>query len=549
MFENRLRELPGAVAVSGAFAAGPLSGFAESRLPEFAAVLSSRVEALGEMDQLELGAMATSCIATLDWLRCKAASSFALKDTFSPVMVAQRARPGAIQLRAYGGDGTPEVSELASTELALAWSCSETEAARLIAIGLDLRYRLRMTNHHFGGGRLTLAHARVVSEVTRRLSANVVETLEAQLAEAALTRSPARLRLYARRLIAKSDPDGLRDRAARAYADRSLSVFPLDDAMAAFCLNHQLETLAVIDDHLDAWGRQRHLLDPATPFDAHKADAAAHLLLGQHPITGHSLLDRARPAPAASEDSLIPFRSTDLGGVHRPTSADNESLLAGSSDPSEPSRPVVCTDGVGSADWASSPGVANPSSFLPARTELRVTMTADTLLGIDDATAELEGMGPITAAQARRLALESSSTVLRRVFCDPADDSILFLDAHQYRWRSNQAEAVATLHPYSTFPAATTPARKCDLDHRIPSINGPPDTLPVGQAAAASPNEPSADRGGRTAVTNAQPLSRRHHRAKTHGGWSVTVDPEDQHTVLWTSPYGRSYATSDSSGA
>lgn len=491
----------------------PLSGFAESRLPEFAAVLSARVEALDEVDQLELGAVATSCIATLDWLRCKAASSFALKDMFSPVMTHQRSQPGAIQLRAYGGEGTPRVSELVSTELALAWSCSESEAARLIAVGLDLRYRLHITNHHFGGGRLTYAHARVISETTRRLSADVVDTLEERLAEAALIRTPARLRLYARRLIAKADPEGLRSRAALAHADRSVSVFALDDGVAAFCLNHQLETLAVIDDQLEAWARQRHLTDPSTCLNAHKADAAAHLLLGQHPLTGQSLR-LAAPIGSAVADSP---RSGSCPG----SEAAGRPPAPASVNPSHVPNPAAVNPS----------RVADPSSFLPARTELRVTMTADTLLGIDDATAELEGFGPITAAQARRLALQSSSTVLRRVFCDPADDSVLFLDANRYRWSRDQTEAVHTSHPYATFPGATTPARRCDLDHRIPHINDPPDARIPPDAQRENGDLPDRSTG-RTVVTNAQPLSRRHHRAKTHGGWTVTADHRSAHNHL-----------------
>ena len=512
----------------------PLSGFAESRLSEFAAVLSARVEALDEVDQLDLGVALGSCIATLDWLKCKTASSFALKDIFSPVMAAQGGQPGAIVLRAYGGGGCPAVSELASTELALAWSCSETVAARLIAVGLDLRFRLRMTNHHFGGGRLGFAHARVISEVTRRLAADVVDTVEAQLAEAALTRTPGRLRLYARRLIAKADPAGMRARAAQAHTDRFVSVFALDDGVAAFCLNHQLETLAVIDDQLDAWSRQRHSADPTTCLNAHKADAAAHLLLGRHPLTGQSFLPAA-PMGLAAADSARSGSCPGSEAAGRPPAPVNPS-------------PVPNPSAVNRSRVADPSSVPDPSSFLPARTELRVTMTADTLLGIDDATAELEGFGPITAAQARRLALQSSSTVLRRVFCDPADDSVLFLDANRYRWSRDQTEAAHTLHPYSTFPGATTPARNCDLDHRIPHINDPPDIRrpPAGERE----NGDLPDRStGRTVVTNAQPLSRRHHRAKTHGGWTVTADPTDQHTAIWTSPYGRTSTAQDHQGA
>lgn len=161
-------------------------------------------------------------------------------------------------------------------------------------------------------------------------------------------------------------------------------------------------------------------------------------------------------------------------------------------------------------------------------------MTADTLLGLDDATCELEGFGPITAERARQLALQSASTILRRVFTDPADDSILFLDAGRYRFSGDQREAIRAMHPISTFPGATTPAGCCDLDHVREYQTGPP----------GRPDPP-----GQTMVANAQPLGRRHHRVRTHGGWQVRVDPDDPHTFHWTSPYGRPYASHDHHGA
>ena len=66
------------------------------------------------------------------------------------------------------------------------------------------------------------------------------------------------------------------------------------------------------------------------------------------------------------------------------------------------------------------------------------------------------------------------------------------------------------------FPWCTRPARSCDIDHIVP-----------------------AARGGETATDNLAPLCRRHHRLKTHGGWTYTaIEPG---TYLWTTPHGYHY--------
>ena len=68
-------------------------------------------------------------------------------------------------------------------------------------------------------------------------------------------------------------------------------------------------------------------------------------------------------------------------------------------------------------------------------------------------------------------------------------------------------------------PWCTRPAQRCDLDHRVPYD--------------------AHSGGGSTCSCNQAPLCRRHHRAKTTGGWTyLTVEPG---TYLWRSPPGYQY--------
>ena len=65
------------------------------------------------------------------------------------------------------------------------------------------------------------------------------------------------------------------------------------------------------------------------------------------------------------------------------------------------------------------------------------------------------------------------------------------------------------------FPWCNRAARKCDCDHIVPYPTGP------------------------TCPCNLAPTCRRHHRHKTHGGWSYTaLEPG---TYLWRSPHGYHY--------
>ena len=90
---------------------------------------------------------------------------------------------------------------------------------------------------------------------------------------------------------------------------------------------------------------------------------------------------------------------------------------------------------------------------------------------------------------------------------DPVDSDVV-PDRH--------AELTAVRDKTCVFPWCTRTARHCDTDHTIP---------------------PS--RGGPTCPCNLAPLCRRHHRIKTHGGWTyTTLEPG---VYLWTSKHGYHY--------
>lgn len=146
---------------------------------------------------------------------------------------------------------------------------------------------------------------------------------------------------------------------------------------------------------------------------------------------------------------------------------------------------------------------------------VQVTVSAGTLLGLQEDPGELGGYGPITAGVARRIA---STGVWRRLLLDPVDGRLLDYGRRVYRPPAALAGFVMARDRVCTFPGCAMPAHRCDLDHRRPWA-----------------------KGGTTDPDNVHLLCRRHHRAKDHGPWRARRNRDG--TITWISPTGRTYRT------
>ena len=80
-------------------------------------------------------------------------------------------------------------------------------------------------------------------------------------------------------------------------------------------------------------------------------------------------------------------------------------------------------------------------------------------------------------------------------------------------------QAVHLAMPTDVFPYATNKTRHKDIDHTIPYTDtGPP---------------------GQTGIGNLAPITRRHHRIKTHSRWKVKQPFPG--ILIWQSPHGAHY--------
>ena len=94
------------------------------------------------------------------------------------------------------------------------------------------------------------------------------------------------------------------------------------------------------------------------------------------------------------------------------------------------------------------------------------------------------------------------------------------VDAYEIPDRHRQAVHLIT--PADTFPFSSNLARTKEIDHTIPY-----------------------DQGGETGVGNYGPMTRFHHRIKTHGNWQVKQPFPG--IYIWRDPHGR-YALVDHTG-
>jgi hypothetical protein len=151
------------------------------------------------------------------------------------------------------------------------------------------------------------------------------------------------------------------------------------------------------------------------------------------------------------------------------------------------------------------------------RTKLYLHLHAVALVDpAQTAFGTVEKLGPLTVARIKEW-LATSRFTLQPVIDMSRCDAV---DGHEPpAW---MRELVILRDRTCIHPNCDKPARDCDLDHIDAFVEmddgGPP---------------------GQTRPDNLAPLCRRHHRAKTHHGWTYVRHQDGTYT--WTSPHGRTY--------
>jgi hypothetical protein len=272
--------------------------------------------------------------------------------------------------------------------------------------------------------------------------------------------------------IAAIDPDRADERAERARDERSVVAENEADGVARLTARGPAEAVAAIMNDLDVAAAAAKAAGDARTCDQIRTDEAFY-----------RLSRGAYGAPATSQDAV--------GGA--------------SAEHGHGSRP---------------------------RTQVSLTMPFATWLGLASQPGQLEGFGTVAAALARQIAADAArndpaTTTWRCVVTDDDHGTVVGIGRPIVTPEHDAPVRVAALvraaEGTCVFPGCSTPARRCDLDHRRP--------FPVGA----------------TCSCNLQPLCRGHHRLKTTGHLTVRlVQPgEDENvppgTLEWTTKAGRIY--------
>ncbi|MFW0770645.1 HNH endonuclease signature motif containing protein [Arthrobacter koreensis] len=144
-----------------------------------------------------------------------------------------------------------------------------------------------------------------------------------------------------------------------------------------------------------------------------------------------------------------------------------------------------------------------------------VLINADTLAGLDENPAELNGYGPISAETARAMILDALHWT--PLIQDPSTGEILNVGRTR-RIPSGLKRWLQARDGTCRFPGCSVSVTHAEIDHTKPFSHGGP-----------------------TDHANLEHLCPKHHRFKTLGHW--TARQPEPGTIEWHSPTGRTYAT------
>ena len=151
----------------------------------------------------------------------------------------------------------------------------------------------------------------------------------------------------------------------------------------------------------------------------------------------------------------------------------------------------------------------------PHRRPLTVNVTVDlpTLMGLAENPGQLAGYGAIPASVARQIAADAR---WKRFVTEPLTGNLLDFGRESYEPPQALKDFLIARDRTCRFPGCRRSAALSDLDHAQ-----------------------SWESGGQTSSGNLGALCRRHHRLKTHAGWSVESFSDG--SCSWTSPHGKKF--------
>ncbi|WP_341729222.1 DUF222 domain-containing protein [Brooklawnia sp.] len=477
-----------------------------------------------------------------------------------------------------GHDGTPKVGEFVALEVGALLGISPSSALSRIGEALDLRTRHPRLWQSVIAGRIRVWQAAKISRECVHLPLETVQSVDEAMAAGIGLLSFSRLMKALEGQIVAADTDLARERERARREARQIRVSKIRDGSVS---------IFGIVDPVDGINFDRLLIEVASalPIEPDTAtcrdlDRRRGVAFGMFVRDAYSRAHEQEPIAELRYDELVPLPPGWLVGLTADDGAHNADGLCwvGADGPVPMSRPPGLLERVRAARALRQPKMTGAMSddlheldpldalgydipivepagclkVLAARVPLADsgpllydTPVAEDLAGIAGASAPLvqtlvvhisaedpalsapgcapgrtgvarvEGWGPLLTERLPDF-LAGSKVIVRPVI-DLAD----MRPVDCYETPAKMRFAIEQRNPVDVFPYGTTAASRCDMDHTIPYV--------CGQAGQA----------GQTSLTNLGPLSRKAHRAKTHGKW--TLEQPIPGVYHWTSPHGYQY--------
>ena len=385
---------------------------------------------------------------------------------------------------AWGGEGTPEVSEYCAAELGALQGTGIMAARSLIADALDVRYRLpRLWARVLTGG-VRAWQAREIAEQTRCLSWQACADVDHALSDFVGMMPWPRFARILSATILEADPALAAERADRARMAQDVFSFDSEDGLKTVVakaaagdaiwflatVNRMAEILATRGD-TDPVGTRRAR---ALGILAQPAEALRLLIEHQHDRTDQ------------------PNESSEREPAEPDATFDDEPDAPSEREPESDVEP----------DDHHSLSMAPPPAFDAGAVRPRVVLhfhLSDAAFGAGHALVRCEDGGPLRLAELVEFLGRTGCQVRIQPVLDPTQ--VAPVDGYEIPQRLRAA--VRARQIADVFPFGTCLSSSMDLDHTeryVPTdYGGPP---------------------GQTRLGNLGPMARPGHRAETHGGWA-----------------------------
>ena len=365
-------------------------------------------------------------------------------------------------------------------DVATALRLSPTAAQNRIDVARVLVGHLPNTISALATGEISAAHATVIAKETATairngLSEDAVFRVEQTALAHAEFHTPGQVATKVKTTIAKLAPDEFEEIVDRARDSRRVSCYPEADGMATVVAILPAEDAQTVMKSIEAYILKRNQEDQSCTCGGENGGEDSG-------ATRSSSICSLHNTQGDAEWSML---SADMKRADALTFIASQALASIADDVRPHRRPIT----------------------------ISVAIDLPTLLGLAENPGQLAGYGAIPASVARRLAADGA---WQRFVSDPTTGNLLDFGREKYTPPQELVDYLLARDRICRFPGCRRTGQSSDIDHAH-----------------------SWESGGETNPANLGLLCRRHHRMKTHGGWSLESNPDG--SCLWKSPKGKSF--------